>query len=85
MKRKGFTSEQIIGKLREEVFLSKGTTAREVSRKLAITEPTDWIKNSSASPFGGKEWITSRNIHIDIEIRSRRFQGARGEDWKRIR
>ena len=39
MKKKGFTAEQIIGKLREaEVFLSQGSTVGEVSRKLGITE-----------------------------------------------
>jgi hypothetical protein len=51
MKRKGFTPEQIVGKLREEVLLSEGTTAGEASRKLAITEQTYWVKNSSAFPF----------------------------------
>ena len=41
MKKKGFTAEQIIGKLREaEVHLSQGSTVAEVSRKLGITEQT---------------------------------------------
>ncbi len=41
MKKKGFTAEQIIGKLREaEVLLSQGSTVAEVSRKLGITEQT---------------------------------------------
>ena len=41
MKKKGFTAEQIIGKLREaEVLLSQGATVAEVSRKLGITEQT---------------------------------------------
>ena len=41
MKRKGFTAEQIIGKLREaEVLLSQGATVGEVSRKLSVTEQT---------------------------------------------
>ena len=41
MKKKGFTGEQIIGKLREaEVLLSQGNTVGEVSRKLGITEQT---------------------------------------------
>ena len=41
MKKKGFTAEQIIGKLREaEVLLSQGSTVGEVSRKLGITEQT---------------------------------------------
>ena len=41
MKKKGFTAEQIIGKLREaEVLLSQGNTVGEVSRKLGVTEQT---------------------------------------------
>jgi putative transposase len=41
MKKKGFTPEQVIGKLREaEVRLSQGNTVGEVSRKLGITEQT---------------------------------------------
>ncbi len=41
MKKKGFSAEQIIGKLREaEVLLSQGSTVGEVSRKLGIAEQT---------------------------------------------
>ena len=41
MKKKGFSAEQVIGKLREaEVLLSQGSTVGEVSRKLGITERT---------------------------------------------
>jgi transposase-like protein len=41
MKKKGFTPEQIITMLREaEVLLAQGNTAREVARKLGITEQT---------------------------------------------
>lgn len=41
MKKRGFTGEQIIGKLREaEVLLGQGSTVGEVSRKLGITEQT---------------------------------------------
>jgi len=41
MKKKGFTAEQIIGKLREtEVLLSQENTVGEVSRKFGITEQT---------------------------------------------
>jgi putative transposase len=41
MKRKGFSAEQVIGKLREaEVLLSQGSPVGEVSRKLGITEQT---------------------------------------------
>jgi hypothetical protein len=39
MKKKGYTAEQIIGKLREaEVLLSQGNTLGEVSRKLGVTD-----------------------------------------------
>ena len=41
MKRKAFTPEQIIGKLREaEVLLSQGQTVGAVSRKLEVREQT---------------------------------------------
>jgi transposase-like protein len=41
MQKKGFTSEQIIAKLREaEVLLSKGQTVVEIVRHLGITEQT---------------------------------------------
>jgi putative transposase len=41
MKKKGFTAEQIIGKLREgELLLGQGATLAEVSRKLGVTEQT---------------------------------------------
>jgi len=41
MKKKGFSAEQIIGKLREaEVLLSQGSKVGEVSRKLGVTEQT---------------------------------------------
>jgi transposase-like protein len=41
MKKKGYSAEQIIGRLREaEVLLSQGGTVGEVSRKLGITEQT---------------------------------------------
>ena len=41
MKRKRYSVEQIIGKLREaEVQLSQGRTVKEVSRLLRVTEQT---------------------------------------------
>jgi transposase-like protein len=41
MKRKRYSVEQIIGKIREaEVFLSQGRILKEVSRKLGVTEQT---------------------------------------------
>jgi len=41
MVKKGYTPEQIIGKLREaEILLSQGSTISEASRKIGITEQT---------------------------------------------
>jgi hypothetical protein len=41
MKKKGFTAEQIIGKLWEaEVLLRQGAPVVEISRKLGIPEQT---------------------------------------------
>jgi putative transposase len=41
MKKKGFSAEQIIGKLRQaEVLLGQGSTVGEVSRKFGVTEQT---------------------------------------------
>ena len=41
MRKKGYTAEQIIGKLREaEILFGQGSTVSEVSRKLGITEQT---------------------------------------------
>jgi putative transposase len=41
MKKKGYSAEQIIGKLREaEVLLGQGATVVDVSRKLGVTEQT---------------------------------------------
>ena len=41
MVRKGYTPEQIIGKLREaEILLNQGATIGEASRKIAVTEQT---------------------------------------------
>jgi putative transposase len=41
MRKKGFTTEQIIKKLREaEVLLSKGETVGQVTRKLGVSDVT---------------------------------------------
>ncbi len=50
MVKKGYTPEQIIGKLREaEILLSQGSTITEASRKIGITEQTyyRWRKEYS--------------------------------------
>ena len=60
MKRKTFTPEQIIGKLREaEVLLSQGQTVGAVSRKLEVTEQTyyRWRKE-----YGGMQVEQARRL-----------------------
>jgi len=53
MKKKGFTAEQIIGKLREaEVLLGQGSTVGEVSRKLSVTEQTYYRWRREYGGFG---------------------------------
>lgn len=60
MKRKTFTPERIIGKLREaEVLLSQGQTVGAVSRKLEVTEQTyyRWRKE-----YGGMRVEQARRL-----------------------
>ena len=60
MKRKRYSVEQIIGKLREaEVLLSQGQTVREVSRGLGVTEQTyyRWRKE-----YGGLKVSQARRL-----------------------
>jgi putative transposase len=60
MKRKRYSVEQIIGKLREaEVLLSQGRTVKEVSRALGATEQTyyRWRKE-----YGGLEISQARRL-----------------------
>ncbi len=60
MKKKAFTAEQIITKLREaEVLLSQGSTAAEVARRLGITEQTyyRWRKE-----YGGMKLDQARRF-----------------------
>ena len=60
MKKKGFSAEQIIGKLREaEVLLSQGSPVGEVSRKLGITEQTyyRWRRE-----YGGMRVVQARRL-----------------------
>ena len=60
MKKKGFSAEQIIGKLREaEVLLGQGGTVGEVSRKLGVTEQTyyRWRRE-----YGGMRVVQARRL-----------------------
>jgi putative transposase len=60
MKRKRYSVEQIIGKLREaEVLLSQGRTVKEVSRELGVTEQTyyRWRKE-----YGGLKVSQARRL-----------------------
>jgi transposase-like protein len=70
MKKKEFSAEQIIGKLREaEVLLSRGSPVGEVSRKLGVTKQTyyRWRREYGGmrleqAPDGKKEIIDFRQV-----------------------
>ena len=71
MRKKGFSAEQVIGKLREaEVLLSQGSTVGEVSRKLGITEQTyyRWRRE-----YGGMRLEQARRLQ-ELEKENGRFK-----------
>jgi transposase-like protein len=69
MKKRGFSAEQIIGKLREaEVVLSHGSTVGEVSRKLGITKQAYY------------RW--RREYGRDAGRSGPKAQGARKGEWR---
>jgi len=71
MSRKRYSSEQIIGMLREaEVLLSQGMTIGEVSRKLSISEQTyyRWRKD-----YGGMRVDQARRLK-DLEKENSRLK-----------
>jgi len=71
MTKKGYSAEQIIGKLREaEVLLSQGSTVGEVSRKLGITEQTyyRWRRE-----YGGMRLDQARRLK-DLEKENGRLK-----------
>ena len=71
MSRKRFSSEQIIGMLREaEVLQSQGKTIGEVSRKLGISEQTyyRWRKD-----YGGMRVDQARRLK-DLEKENSRLK-----------
>jgi putative transposase len=71
MKRKTFTPEQIIGKLREaEVLLSQGQTVGAVSRQLEVTEQTyyRWRRE-----YGGMKVVQARRLR-DLERENARLK-----------
>ena len=71
MSRKRFSSEQIIGMLREaEVLQSQGKTIGEVSRKLGISEQTyyRWRKD-----YGGMRVDQARRLK-DLEKENARLK-----------
>ena len=78
MKRKRYSVEQIIGKLREaEVLLSQGRTVKEVSRESGVTEQTyyRWRKE-----YGGLKVSQARRLR---DLGAREFpieQGSCGID-----
>jgi len=60
MVKKGYTPEQIIGKLREaEILLNQGATIGEASRKIGVTEQTyyRWRKE-----YGGMRVEQARRL-----------------------
>jgi transposase-like protein len=71
MVRKGYTPEQIIGKLREaEVLLSQGATVAEASKKISITDQTyyRWRKE-----YGGMRIEQARRLK-DLEKENARLK-----------
>ena len=73
MKRKRYSVEQIIGKLREaEVRLSQGVTVKAVSRELGITEQTyyRWRKE-----YGGLKISQARRLK-ELERENARLKKA---------
>ena len=76
MKRKRYSVEQIIGKLREaEVLLSQGRTVKEVSRELGVTEQTyyRWRKE-----YGGLKVSQARRLK-ELERENSRLKKAVAE------
>jgi transposase-like protein len=76
MKRKRFSVEQIIGKLREaEVLLSQGRTVKEISRGLGVTEQTyyRWRKE-----YGGLKVSQARRLK-ELERENSRLKRAVAE------
>jgi putative transposase len=73
MKRKRYSVEQIIGKLREaEVLLSQGRTVKEISRGLGVTEQTyyRWRKE-----YGGLKVSQARRLK-ELERENSRLKKA---------
>jgi transposase-like protein len=77
--RKGFTPEQIIGKLREaEVLLSKGVSVAEVCRSIGVTDVTfyRWRKLYGGMQIAEvkrmkeleKENVRLRKLVVDLSI-----------------
>ena len=76
MKRKRYSVEQIIGKLREaEVLLAQGRTVKEVSRGLGVTEQTyyRWRKE-----YGGLKVSQARRLK-ELERENSRLKKAVAE------
>ncbi len=71
MPRQRFTSEQIIGKLREvEVFVAKGSTIADASRQIGVSEQTlyRWRKE-----YGGMRVDQARRMK-DLEAENVRLK-----------
>lgn len=76
MKRRRYSVEQIIGKLREaEVLLSQGRSGKEVSRELGVTEQTyyRWRKE-----YGGLKISQAKRLK-ELERENSRLKKAVAE------
>jgi transposase-like protein len=83
MKQKGFTAEQIIGKLREaEVLLSQRSTVGEASRKLGVTEHTyyQWrretevARNEEYVKLAQKDWVVHSAVQQGCNKKKRSYR-----------
>jgi len=71
MANKGYTAEQIIGKLRQaEILLNQGATVAEVCRKIEVTDVTfyRWRKE-----YGGMRVDQARRLK-DLELENSRLK-----------
>ena len=71
MAKKGYTAEQIIGKLRQaEILLNQGATVAEVCRKIEVTDVTfyRWRKE-----YGGMRVDQARRLK-DLELENSRLK-----------
>lgn len=86
MKKKGYTAEQIIRKLREaEVLLGQGGTVCEVSRKFGVTEQTYYRsrreygggqRTKGCVKSGQKDWIVHSAVQQGCSKKKRNYRSS---------